>query len=163
MDGCNQSRLPREYLAHVREVHLDAVLVFIGRATQRLELARRLQLLHRCRPYASAHGRHGRRSGKHTFQIEGQRPDRRLILRAFRQRAAVEVDMVRGSENEHARAAEWLGLVPGMQKAERRSHACGVDALVRPRSGRPGIRVPRVSVSDQLRMSANRVRRPTAR
>ncbi len=26
--------------------------------------------------------------------------------------------MVRGPENEHARAAEWLGLVPGMQKAE---------------------------------------------
>lgn len=40
-------RLPREYLAHVREVHLDAVLVLIGCAAQRLEFARRLQLLHR--------------------------------------------------------------------------------------------------------------------
>ncbi len=31
-------RLPREYLAHVREVHLDAVLVLIGCAAQRSNL-----------------------------------------------------------------------------------------------------------------------------
>ncbi len=58
---------------------------------------------------------------------------------------------------------EWLGLVPGMQKAGNGAHMPVVSMLLYAHAAAgPEYEYPGVSASDQLRMPANRVRRPTA-
>jgi hypothetical protein len=113
-------------------VHLDAVLVLVRVAAHVLELARRAERAHRC-VRVSLGARRGRgrwlENGPRTFEVDRQVTERRCIRVAACQRAAVEVDVVRGPEHEDAAAARSLVSV-GTRRQGTQTHMPAVSMLL---------------------------------